>query len=65
VLEVTKPDGQSVTVHAGDGLIEVSNQWHRGFAHEDVELIVVYAGAEGQPLTLKRDANPASTATCE
>jgi hypothetical protein len=46
-------------------LIEVSNQWHRGFAHEDVELIVVYAGAEGQPLTLNRNADSAPTAACK
>jgi quercetin dioxygenase-like cupin family protein len=64
VLEVTKPNGESTTVRAGGGLIEVSGQWHRGRAVEDVEAIIVYAGAEGQPLTVSRESDPALAAAC-
>jgi quercetin dioxygenase-like cupin family protein len=64
VLEVTKPNGESTTVRAGEGLIEVSGQWHRGRAVEEVEAVIVYAGAAGQPLTLTRDSDHALTAAC-
>jgi len=65
LLEVTKPNGESTTIRAGEGLIEVSRQWHRGRAIEETELLVVYAGAEGQPLTLTREADPAQQAACD
>lgn len=64
LLEVTKPNGESTTIRAGEGLIEVSRQWHRGRAIEETELLVVYAGAEGQPLTLTRESDPDLTAAC-
>lgn len=63
-LKVTKPDGASVTLQAGEGLVEVSRQWHSGHADEEVEIIVVYAGAKGQPLGFGQDADPELTAQC-
>jgi quercetin dioxygenase-like cupin family protein len=63
-LKVSKPDGASTWVEAGQGLVEVSRQWHRGFAEEDVEIIVVYAGAEGVPLGFGQDADAELTALC-
>lgn len=63
-LVVTKPDGASTTVQAGTGLIEVSRQWHRGHASEDVEIIVVYAGAQGQPLGFGQEADADLTRQC-
>lgn len=63
-LTVEKADGAKVTIGAGEGLIEVSRQWHRGRAGEDAEILVVYAGAKGQPLTIGRDAGANLTAPC-
>jgi quercetin dioxygenase-like cupin family protein len=64
VLEVTKVSGESIRVGPGSGLVEVSNQWHHGHAMGDVEIIVVYAGAAGTPVTLLRGDDPELTAAC-
>jgi len=42
-------------VHAGEAFIEVVNKWHYGINDTDkpVELIVFYAGEEGEPITVK------------
>lgn len=63
-LEVRKENGESIVVPAGSGLIEVSNQWHYGHAIDDVEILVVYAGAEGVPVTVFRDGDPRWQAAC-
>ena len=63
-LVVTKPDATSVTVEEGEGLIEVSRQWHRGAAEVDAEIIVVYAGAVGLPTGFGEDAKPQLKELC-
>ena len=64
-LEVRKESGESVVIIEGSGLIEVFNQWHHGHAIEKTEIIVVYAGAAGLPVTVLRDSDPALTAQCK
>ena len=64
VLEVDKESGEQITLDAGDGLIEVSNQGHRGRALEEVEIMVVYAGAEGIPVTVLKDGDSKHVAEC-
>jgi len=63
-LTVSKPNGQEVTFHAGEGVVEVSRQWHQGRATGEVEIIVVYAGAEGQPLGFGQDAEAELAEQC-
>ena len=53
-LEVTAEDGQSTRYTAQSGEIEVFQTWHEGTAIRDSELIVVYAGAREQPLSVFR-----------
>lgn len=54
-LEVTLRDGQVKLLQAGDALIEVVNKDHigRNVGDVPVKLIVFYAGAVGQVLTVK------------
>ena len=56
-LEVTLRDGKVKRLQAGDALIEVVNTDHigRNVGEIPVKLIVFYAGAVGQVLTLKAD----------
>lgn len=63
-LEVRKENGETIIIPAGSGLIEVSNQWHYGHAIEDVEILVVYAGADGVPNTVFKDGDPQWLAAC-
>lgn len=64
-LQVFKEDGQSRLFGEGDGLIEVSNQWHYGTALEAVEIVVVYAGNTDLPVTVFKDGDPALVAQCK
>ena len=63
-LEVRKENGETIIIPAGSGLIEVSNQWHYGLAIDDVEILVVYAGADGVPNTVFKDGDPRWLAAC-
>jgi quercetin dioxygenase-like cupin family protein len=63
-LVVTKRDGARVTVEEGEGLIEVSRQWHRGAAEKEAEIIVVYAGAVGMPTGFGESAEPHLAELC-
>ena len=63
-LEVSKSSGESILLAEGDGLIEVSNQWHHGHAVTEAEIMVVYAGAKGVPVTVLPDGDPSFTAGC-
>ena len=63
-LQVTKRDGEHITVEEGEGLIEVSRQWHRGRAEEDAEIIVVYAGAAGMPNGFGENSEPELAGLC-
>jgi quercetin dioxygenase-like cupin family protein len=64
VLEVEKENGNTLVLYEGQGLIEVSNQWHHGRAVEDVEIMVVYAGAQDTPVTVLKDGDPKYVAEC-
>ncbi len=46
--------GKSRQLNAGDSLSEVVNTWHFGSNNGDIpaEIIVVYAGIKGQPITV-------------
>jgi len=63
-LEVTKQNGQKLLLNENEGLIEVSNQWHFGRALEEVEIIVVYAGASEVPVTVLKDSDSEWVTSC-
>jgi len=56
VLEVTLEDGRVKHLEKGDSLAEVVNTWHNGRSVGTVpaRIVVFYAGAVGQPLTVKK-----------
>jgi quercetin dioxygenase-like cupin family protein len=55
-LTVETDTGKKLHLKAGDALIEVVNQWHRGLndADEPAEIIVFYAGVVGETITIKQ-----------
>ncbi len=57
-LLVTSAAGASVQLRAGQGLIEMVNQPHYGTNNgtEPAEIVVVYAGVKGQPITVPAPA---------
>lgn len=56
-LIVTSESGQTRRLRAGEGLIEMVHTWHYGRNDRDVpaEIVVVYVGVEGQPLSIVRE----------
>lgn len=56
-LIVKTESGQSIQLEAGDSLSEVVDTWHYGRNNGDTlaEILVVYAGIEGQPVTVLKD----------
>jgi quercetin dioxygenase-like cupin family protein len=52
-LTVVSQNGETLQLKAGDAAIELVDQWHYGHNRGagPVELVVFYAGIEGQPLT--------------
>ncbi len=54
-LTVVTQDDEVLELKAGDTLVEVVKKWHYGINKGDVpaEIVVFYAGVEGEPLTLK------------
>lgn len=54
LLLVTSAAGASVQLQAGQGLIEMVNQPRYGTNNgiEPAEIVVVYAGVKGQPITV-------------
>ena len=56
-LRVTTLDGQVLELQAGDPIVEVVETWHYGenAGTEEAEIIVFYAGTEGQQLSIARD----------
>ncbi len=63
-LEVTKPSGESTRYLENQGKIEVFREWHEGVAIKDSEMIVVYAGAQGMPLSVPKKADQPNAAGC-
>jgi quercetin dioxygenase-like cupin family protein len=55
-LTVITEKGQTLHLKAGDPIIEVVEQWHYGHNQgaDPVELIIFYAGVQGQPITVKQ-----------
>ena len=55
-LTVETDAGKKLHLKAGDALIEVVDQWHRGLndADEPAEIIVFYAGVVGETITNKK-----------
>ena len=60
-LKVVMEDGQSLVLQSGDGLVEVVNRIHHGesLGPQPAVIVVVYAGVEGLPITV-RDGTPAA-----
>ncbi len=56
-LTVESATGETLEMKAGDTLIELVDQWHRGFnpGKEPAEIIVFYAGSTGVPLAIKKE----------
>lgn len=54
-LTVVTETGQTLQLKRADAIIEVVEQWHHchNEGAEPVELIVFYAGVQGQPITVK------------
>ncbi|MEM9251077.1 MAG: cupin domain-containing protein [Planctomycetota bacterium] len=59
-LTVMTPDGPSKRLHAGDALIELVDQPHRGVndSNQPTVVYVVYAGTTGGPITVPADVDP-------
>ncbi len=55
-LTVVKESGELLYLDTGDTLAELVNQWHygRNESMEPAEIIVFYAGIEGEPITIKK-----------
>jgi quercetin dioxygenase-like cupin family protein len=54
-LTVFTKDGKTLHLGAGDPIVEVVNTWHYGIneGNEPAEIIVFYAGIQGEPVTTK------------
>ncbi|MCP3670275.1 MAG: cupin domain-containing protein [Gammaproteobacteria bacterium] len=59
-LTVVTEDNKTLHMTAGDPIVEVVNKWHYGKneGNEPAEIIVFYAGTQGNPITIKRSSTP-------
>jgi quercetin dioxygenase-like cupin family protein len=55
-LTVVTENNEILHLKAGDPIVEVVNKWHYGRNDGDVpaEIIVVYAGIRGKPITIRK-----------
>ena len=55
-LTVITEKGKVLEMKAGDQIVEIVNQWHYGEnkGTTDAEIVVVYVGEKGQPVTIKK-----------
>ena len=62
IIEVRTDVGEKHIARAGDAVIELINQPHGGanIGEEDAIILVVYAGIEGQPVTVPISADQSS-----
>ena len=62
IIEVRTDGGEKHIARAGDAVIELINQPHGGanIGEEDAIILVVYAGIEGQPVTVPISADQSS-----
>ncbi len=57
-LTVVSEKGDTLHLKAGDSIVELVNQWHYGENEsktKSAELIVFYAGIEGNPFTIAKE----------
>ncbi len=54
-LDVVTEDNKVLHLKAGDPVVEVVDKWHYGKNESDkpAEIIVFYAGTQGEPITIK------------
>lgn len=54
-LQIFTKTGEKITLKSGEPLVELFKEWHYGSnpGTEPVDLIVVYAGTVGTPLTIR------------
>ena len=54
-LTVTKKTGETLTLNAGQPIVELFKEWHYGTnpGKEAVDLVIVYAGTVGTPLVIR------------
>ena len=54
-LNIFTKTGEKITLKAGEPLVELFKEWHYGSnpGTEPIDLIVVYAGTVGTPLTIR------------
>jgi len=59
-LTVVTEKGATLHLHAGDSIVEVVDKWHYGIneGKEPAEIIVFYAGVEGESITVKETGRP-------
>jgi quercetin dioxygenase-like cupin family protein len=55
-LTVVREDGKELHLKAGDSIVELVNKWHYGKneGDEPAEIIIVYSGLQGTPITVKK-----------
>jgi len=55
-LTVITEKNETLYLKAGEAIVEVVGKWHygRNDGHEPAEIVVFYAGIEGQPITVKK-----------
>jgi quercetin dioxygenase-like cupin family protein len=58
-LTVHTADGDTLVLKAGESIVEVVNVWHYGESTgtEPAEIVVVYVGEKGTPITVYKDGN--------
>ena len=54
-VTVTSKTGATTVINAGEAVIELVDQWHKGInaGTEPVVMLVFYAGVKGQPLSIQ------------
>lgn len=56
-MTVVAEDGKTLHLKAGDAIVEMVGKWHYGIneGNDTAEIVVVYAGTVGQPITVLKD----------
>ena len=59
-LTVMTEQGRTLHLKAGDPIVEVVDKWHYGINEGTVpaEIVVFYAGVQGEPITVKKAVSP-------
>ena len=53
-LKVETQKGETLLMKAGESLVELNEQWHRGInvGEEDIEIVVFYLKDKDSPITI-------------